>query len=96
MSSCFFSRRGFRHRFCSRSSLINLTGRMALSGGRVQLALRAEDQQPEYLVGVFMALFSAIPVLTSLAIGRWVDRVGAPRVMRLGISLVLVGAWLPA
>ena len=76
--------------------LINLTGHMALSGGRVSGSLYVlKTGNPEYLVGVFMALFSAIPVLTSLAIGRWVDRVGAPRVMRLGISLVLVGAWLP-
>jgi len=76
--------------------LINLTGHMALSGGRVSGSLYVlKTGNPEYLVGVFMALFSAIPVLTSLAIGRWVDRVGAPRVMRLGISLVLFGAWLP-
>ena len=76
--------------------LINLTGHMALSGGRVSGSLYVlKTGNPEYLVGVFMALFSAIPVLTSLAIGRWVDRVGAARVMRLGISLVLVGAWLP-
>lgn len=76
--------------------LINLTGHMALSGGRVSGSLYVlKAGNPEYLVGVFMALFSAIPVLTSLAIGRWVDRVGASRVMRLGISLVLVGAWLP-
>lgn len=76
--------------------LINLTGHMALSGGRVSGSLYVlKTGHPEYLVGVFMALFSAIPVLTSLAIGRWVDRVGAARVMRLGISLVFVGAWLP-
>ena len=75
---------------------INLTGHMALSGGRVSGSLYVlKTGHPEYLVGVFMALFSVIPVLTSLSIGRWVDRVGAPRVMRLGIGLVLVGAWTP-
>lgn len=75
---------------------INLTGHMALSGGRVAGSLYVlKTGHAEYLVGVFMALFSAIPVLTSLSIGRWVDRAGAPRVMRTGIALVLVGAWLP-
>lgn len=69
---------------------------MALSGGRVAGSLYVlKTGHAEYLVGVFMALFSAIPVLTSLSIGRWVDRAGAPRVMRTGIALVLVGAWLP-
>jgi MFS family permease len=42
-----------------------------------------------------MALFSVIPVMTSLAIGRWVDRAGAVKVLRAGMLLVLLGAWLP-
>ena len=76
--------------------LINLTGHMALSGGRVTGSLYIlQTGHAEYLVGVFMALFSIISVLTALSIGRWVDRVGATRVMRLGIGLVLVGAWMP-
>ncbi|MBS0314534.1 MAG: MFS transporter [Proteobacteria bacterium] len=75
---------------------INLTGHMALSGGRLSGSLYVlKTGHGEAFVGVFMALFSVIPVLTSLAIGRWVDRVGPSRVMRLGIALVLVGAWLP-
>ncbi len=69
---------------------------MALSGGRVTGSLFVlQSGWPEYVVGVFMALFSIIPVMTSLSIGRWVDRTGAPKVMRLGIILVLAGAWLP-
>ncbi len=75
---------------------INLTGHMALSGGRLTGSLFVLGQgASESLVGVFMALFSVLPVMTSLAIGRWVDRAGAVRVMRVGIALVLVGAWLP-
>ena len=49
----------------------------------------------ESLVGLFMALFSVIPAMTALSIGRWVDRAGAARVMRVGIAMVLLGAWLP-
>jgi MFS family permease len=76
--------------------LINVTGHMALSGGRVAGSLfTLKSGSPEFVVGVFMALFSVIPVFTSVAIGRWVDRAGASRVMRVGITLVLVGAWLP-
>jgi MFS family permease len=50
---------------------------------------------PAFVVGVFMALFSIIAMFTSIGVGRWVDRVGATRVMRIGVSLVLIGAWLP-
>ena len=76
--------------------LINLTGHMALSGGRVTGSLFIlKTGGAEYLVGVFMALFSIIGALTALSIGRWVDRTGAARVMRLGMALVLVGAWMP-
>jgi MFS family permease len=75
---------------------INLTAHMALSGGRVAGSVFAlKTGSAEYVVGVFMALFSIIPMFTALAIGRWVDRAGASRVMRIGIALVVIGAWLP-
>ena len=93
MLSSFFSR---LPPFLLPLILINLTGHMALSGGRVTGSLYIlQSGHAEYLVGVFMALFSIISVLTALSIGRWVDRVGSTRVMRLGIGLVLVGAWMP-
>lgn len=76
--------------------LINLTGHLALSGGRLSGSMfLLRSPGGETLVGVFMALFSVIPVVSSLAIGRWVDRAGSARVMRVGIATVLVGAWLP-
>ena len=69
---------------------------MALSGGRLTGSLYIlKNGHPEALVGLFMAFFSVIPVMTSLAIGRWVDRAGAVKVLRSGIVLVLLGAWLP-
>ena len=69
---------------------------MALSGGRVTGSLYIlKSGHPEALVGLFMALFSVIPVMTALGVGRWVDRAGAARVMRVGVLMVLVGAWLP-
>jgi predicted MFS family arabinose efflux permease len=76
--------------------LINLTGHMALSGGRVAGSIYIlRDHGSEALVGIFMALFSLIAVMTSLRIGRWVDRAGAARVMRVGVIMVALGAWLP-
>ena len=48
---------------------------------------------PEYLVGVFMALFGDSGA--HLAGNRALGGPWARREMRLGISLVLVGAWLP-
>src|SRR4051794_39637619 len=75
---------------------INVTGHMAFSGGQLTGSLFIlNNGYPEALVGVFMALFAVIPVLTSLQIGRWVDRAGAVRAMRAGVVLVLFGAWLP-
>ena len=75
---------------------INLTGHMALSGGRLTGSLFVlKSGLAESLVGLFMALFSVIPTMTALSIGRWVDRAGAARVMRVGIAMVLLGAWLP-
>lgn len=75
---------------------VNVTGHLALSGGRLTGSLFILDSgYPESLVGLFMALFSVIPVLTSLQIGRWVDSAGALRAMKIGVALVLVGAWLP-
>lgn len=75
---------------------INLTGHIALSGGRLIGSLYILDNgHAEALVGVFMALFSVIPVLTSLQIGRWVDRAGPELAMKVGVAVLLVGAWLP-
>jgi MFS family permease len=76
--------------------LINMTGHMALSGGRLTGSMYVlKSGHPEAFVGLFMALFSVIPVMTSLAICRWVDRAGAAKVLRAGMLLVLMGAWLP-
>ncbi len=75
---------------------ISLTAHLALSGGRVAGSLFSlKTGAAEYVVGVFMALFSLIPMFSGLRVGRWVDRAGASRVMRIGIALVVIGAWLP-
>ena len=76
--------------------LVTLTGHMALSGGRVSGSLYAlRVGSPELVVGLFMATFSVLPALAAMSIGRWVDRMGALPVMRLGVLSVLCGAVVP-
>ena len=76
--------------------LVTLTGHMAMSGGRVSGSLFAlSTGSPELVVGLFMATFSVLPTLAAMSIGRWVDRIGALPVMRLGVLAVLMGATLP-
>ncbi len=76
--------------------LVTLTGHMAMSGGRVSGSLFAlSTGSPELVVGLFMATFSVLPTLAAMSIGRWVDRIGALPVMRLGVLAVLMGAMLP-
>ena len=76
--------------------LVTLTGHMAMSGGRVSGSLFAlSTGSPELVVGLFMATFSVLPTLAAMSIGRWVDRIGALPVMRMGVLAVLIGAALP-
>ena len=76
--------------------LITLTGHMAMSGGRVSGSLYALNVgSPELVVGLFMAMFSVLPTLAAMSIGRWVDRIGALPVMRSGVLAVLLGATVP-
>jgi len=76
--------------------LVTLTGHMALSGGRVSGSLFAlRTGSPELVVGIFMAMFSVLPALAAMSIGRWVDRMGALPVIRLGVLAVLIGASVP-
>jgi MFS family permease len=69
---------------------------MALSGGRLSGSLYIlKSGQAEIIMGLFMALFSVVPVFTGLSVGRWIDRVGAAKVMRFGIVFVFLGIMLP-
>ncbi len=76
--------------------LVTLTGHMAMSGGRVSGSLFAlQSGSPDLVVGVFMAMFSVLPALAAMSIGRWVDRIGALPVLRTGVLAVLFGATVP-
>ncbi len=76
--------------------LVTLTGHMAMSGGRLSGSLYALNAgSPEWVVGLFMATFSVLPTLVVMSLGRWVDRIGALPVLRIGVLAVLIGAVVP-
>ncbi len=69
----------------------------AFGGARVAVSLYAQSLGAEAaLVGVLMALFSFLPMVASIRIGRWIDRVGVRRPMQIGTILVAAGTALPA
>ncbi|GGX29249.1 MFS transporter [Pigmentiphaga litoralis] len=68
----------------------------ALTGGRVTVALGSLSQgASSFTVGVLMALFALLPMLLSVHTGRWVDRIGVRRPMRVGTLLLIFGSMLP-
>jgi MFS family permease len=49
-----------------------------------------------FTVGVLMALFALVPMLTAVRAGRWLDAVGPLRPLVLGAAMLAAGAVLPA
>jgi MFS family permease len=75
---------------------INVFGHIALSGGRVATSLYAlHSGASEFRVGVLIALYGVLPMLLSLPVGRWVDRIGPFAPMRAGVACVVAGVALP-
>ncbi len=69
----------------------------AFGGARVAVSLYAQSLGAEAaLVGVLMALFSFLPMVASIRIGRWIDRVGVRLPMQIGTIMVAAGVALPA
>jgi MFS family permease len=76
--------------------LVNLTAHVALSGGRVAGSIFAlKHGESELVAGILLALYAFLPVLTALQVGRWIDRTGAFKALKVGIACVIVGAALP-
>ena len=75
----------------------------AMAGQRMAAPLQALNAgHSAWAVGVLLALFAALPVLTAMAAGRMADRHGYHRPVRLAVLLTLAGAgcallacWLP-
>jgi MFS family permease len=80
--------------------LLCVLAHSALTGSRVAVSLQALAlQAPALAFGALLASFAIVPTLGSLAIGRWVDRVGTRGPVLLGLALqtggLLTAAVLP-
>lgn len=77
---------------------IVLVGNTAAIGGRVAMPLFAVSLSASPMtVGLILACTSIIPVLVSILIGRWVDRIGARMPMQIasaGLVAALAIPWL--
>ena len=68
---------------------------MAVAGGRVAASLYALHLgTSETLVGVLLGLYGMLPMLFSVAVGRWTDRRGPYIPMRIGVVILLAGMLL--
>ncbi|MFT3735451.1 MAG: MFS transporter [Rhodocyclaceae bacterium] len=76
---------------------VTLLAHVTLSGGRVAASLYAlKHGGSEAWAGIAFSAFGLMPVLLSLQMGRWIDRVGTRRVMRICQLLMISGLVLSA
>ena len=67
----------------------------AMAGQRMAAPLQALQQgHSAWSVGVLLALFAALPVVTALASGRMADRHGYHRPVRAAVACTMLGAGL--
>jgi MFS family permease len=76
---------------------IAVLAHMAFVAARMTASLYAlANHASTFTVGVIMALFSLVPMLIAVRVGRWLDAVGPRRPTETGMLLILAGALLPA
>lgn len=69
---------------------------LSFTGSRVALSLYALHLSAStFTVGLLMSLLALIPMLFSVLIGRWTDRVGAIRPALISLTLLCCGTLLP-
>lgn len=70
---------------------------LSFTGGRIALTLYAIALHAStFVVGLQVSLMSVLPMLLSVQMGRWIDRVGMRKPALAGLSTVVVGCLLPA
>ena len=70
---------------------------LAFTGGRVAISLYAIRQHASTLtVGLLVSLLSIVPMVLSVHLGRWTDRIGANRPTLIGLVAVVAGTLMPA
>ena len=77
--------------------LIAVLSHMVFVSARMTASLYAlANEASTFTVGVILALFSLVPMLISVRVGRWVDAIGPRRPTLIGALLILGGALLPS
>jgi len=77
--------------------LIVVVAHIVFTGARVTSSLYAlANGASTFTVGVLMALFALVPMLTAVRAGKWLDRVGPQRPLAASSTLILLGIVLPA
>lgn len=75
--------------------VISIAAHVALAGARVTSALHAISlHASELTIGLLLSLFALFPMLFSIRMGRWIDRIGIKRPMRLGCLSIAAGCLL--
>jgi predicted MFS family arabinose efflux permease len=77
--------------------LLVVVAHVVFTGSRVTCSLYAlANGASTFTVGVLMALFALVPMLTAVRAGKWLDRVGPRRPLAASAVLILAGIGLPA
>ncbi len=77
--------------------LIVVCAHIVFTGARITSSLYAlANGASTFTVGVLMALFALVPMLTAVRAGKWLDRVGPRKPLLAASSMILAGIVLPA
>ncbi|MFA9439635.1 MFS transporter [Uliginosibacterium sp. sgz301328] len=76
---------------------MSLMAHITMSGGRVSASLFAlQHNDSNLMAGLAYGMYSLLPALASIHMGRWVDRAGPQRVMNTSLVVMMCGLALPA
>jgi MFS family permease len=70
---------------------------IALVGARITTSLYAISlHASEFTIGILIALFALFPMIFAVPMGRWIDRIGLRRPMRVGAAMMISGCLVPS
>jgi MFS family permease len=76
---------------------LSMVGYCAFAASRLSVSLAAIHlQAPTYVVGLLLSLYALLPMLFSVSLGRWVDRIGTRRPMLIGLAGLMIAYLVPA
>jgi MFS family permease len=76
--------------------MLSLLNHVAMNGSRVSVSLTALSLQASaFTVGSLMAVYALLPMLVSIWLGRWIDRIGMRKPVLIGMGANFIGVLLP-